>query len=74
MAVLFGDADDFSMLRGIERGGSGRKRESNVETLALPVAFAGGGEKQAEAGDVDTLANFFERLRDTLRHEREPGR
>ena len=40
VAILFGDANDFGLLRGIQRGGGGRIGEDDIETLAFPVTGA----------------------------------
>ena len=63
MAILFGDANDFGLLRGIQRGGCGRIGEDDIETLAFPVTGARDDKKQAKARDVNALAHFLERLR-----------
>src|ERR1700678_583940 len=44
---------------------SGRRRirENDIDALAFPVTRARSGEQQAEARDVDALADFFERFR-----------
>jgi hypothetical protein len=60
--AVFSDTDYFRALRCIESCGRAGIRERDIEKLAFPIASAGCGEKQAVAGNVNALANFFKGL------------